>query len=197
MGIDIEKIKSGNPAELNRLAKFVAEAIHVVVRSYVHNNEDAEEIIQDTILISIERIDMFDTRSSLKTWVYRIAINKSKDLLKFRGRIKRSGTKLSLDNEDMISSDILRLGDYYHPGKMLESKEQLDILFSGINQLPASQREALTLIKFEQLRMKEVASIMDITPKAVEGLISRSKQNLKKFLETEGFIMNNNRRYGK
>jgi len=196
MKIDIEKIKVQEPAEIKKLVKHVVDTVHVVVKSYVHNLEDAEEVIQDTIITTIDNIGKFDNRASLKTWIYRIAINKSKDLLKYKKRQKRAGVNLSLNDSEIVSSDILKLGDYYDPGKMLESKEQLEILFNAINQLPPNQKEAITLTKLEQLSMKEVAEIMNVTPKAVEGLISRSKSNLKKYLESEGITMYKNRNNG-
>jgi RNA polymerase sigma-70 factor (ECF subfamily) len=186
MNIDVDKIKARNNTELQRLARLTVDAVYVMVMSYVHNNEDAEEVIQDTIMTTIDSIDSFNNRSALKTWIYRIAINKSKDLLKYKSRQKRAATSLSLEDTDMLSSDVRQLGDYYDPSKILESREDLDLLFAGINQLPTNQREALVMMKMEQMSMKEVAQTLDTTPKAVEGLISRAKNGLSAYLENQG-----------
>lgn len=134
----------------------------------------------------IQNLDNFQQESTLKTWVYRIAINKAKDFLKYKTRKKRFGILYSIDDKDQDNGLTLQIGNYDHPGKALESKEQIDVLFKGINQLPKNQKLAITLMKLEQMSMKEVAEILDITPKAVEGLITRARANLRQYLETEG-----------
>jgi len=159
------------------------------VLSYVQSNEDAEEVVQDTLIAALNGIEKFKSESSLKTWIYRIAINKSKDAVKYRNRKKRLGNVISIsDNRDSRKTDILP-PNFAHPGIELESKEQMNLLFKGINALPANQKEALILAKFEQMSMKEIAVVMDTSPKAVESLLSRAKSNFKTYLETEGIYI--------
>ena len=62
----------------------------------------------------------------------------------------------------------------------MENKEALASLFVRINNLPLQQQTALILVKVEQLSLKEAAEIMNKTPKSVESLLGRAKQNLKK-----------------
>jgi len=158
-----------------------------MVLGYVKNDQDAEEIVQDTIMAAFKGLDRFDGRSSLKTWVYRIAINRSKEKLKYKSRLKRSGNVISLmaeGDEDYIGFEP---ANYFHPGDQMESKEKLEILFLGISNLPVNQQKALTLNKLEQLNIRETAEIMDMSYKAVESLLSRAKSNLKKYLLNEGF----------
>lgn len=155
--------------------------------SYVQNNEDAEEVVQDTLIAALKGMDRFKSESSLKTWVYRIAINKSKDALKYRNRKKRMAIVVSISKTGSNHGE-MEVVSFEHPGIKLESKEQMDLLFKGINQLPENQKEALILAKLEHMSMKEIAEVMNTTPKAVESLISRAKSNFKKYLEIEGII---------
>lgn len=157
--------------------------------SYVQSNEDAEEVVQDTLMAALNGIEKFKSESSLKTWVYRIAINKSKDAVKYRNRKKRFGKVISIsESRDSRSIDVLP-PNFTHPGIELESKEQMDLLFQGINGLPENQKEALILAKLEQMSMKEIASVMNTSPKAVESLLSRAKSNFKSYLDTEGIYI--------
>lgn len=194
--LNIERVVSGDQTEIRRLAVLVSEWIYNVVQSYVHNPEDTEEIVQDTILKVIKNLNNFQKESTLKTWVYRIAINKSKDFLKYKNRKKRFGILFSMDDNTSESGLTLQVSNYDHPGKALESKEQIDILFKGINQLPKNQKLAITLMKLEQMSMKEVAEILDTSPKAVEGLITRARKNLRHYLETEGITAYKKRKHG-
>ena len=157
--------------------------------SYVQSNEDAEEVVQDTLIAALNGINKFKSESSIKTWVYRIAINKSKDAVKYKSRKKRFGRVISIsDNSGSRGSDVLP-PNFSHPGIELESKEQMNLLFQGINELPEKQKEALILAKLEQMSMKEIAVVMDTSPKAVESLLSRAKSNFKTYLETEGIYI--------
>ena len=152
---------------------------------YVQNLEDAEEIAQDTFVIVYQKRATFNARSSIKTWIYRIAIHKSLDFIKTKKSNKRnwflSVFRLddSTENQPIISS-------YYHPGIELEHKESAAIIFKAIDQLPYNQRTALILLKIEGRSQKETAEIMEIGVKAVESLFQRAKNNLEKLLSTKG-----------
>lgn len=158
-----------------------------VVLSYVQNNEDAEEVTQDTLISALQGLKRFKSESKLKTWVYSIAINKSKDFLRYKGRQKRSGNVVSIFGRNEDSDKVIHEPvNFIHPGIELESKEQMDLLFAGINQLPEKQKEALILAKLEQMPQKEIAELMGTSLKAVESLLSRAKAGLKAYLDQEG-----------
>lgn len=75
-----------------------------------------------------------------------------------------------------------------HPGVVLEDREAVQRLFAIIDTLPDNQRTALILTKLEDRSVKEVAAIMALSPKAVESLLQRAKNNFsKKIGPTEGF----------
>ena len=72
---------------------------------------------------------------------------------------------------------------FNHPGVQLENKEKAAVLFRAMKGLPQNQRIAFLLIKTEGLSYEATAEIMKITVKAVEALMHRAKQNLRKSLE--------------
>ena len=149
---------------------------------YVQNMEDAEEITQDVFLSIYQSIDSFREESKLSTWIYRITINKSIDLINKRNRKKRFGFLTSLfnsENDKLIHEPV----HFNHPGVQLENKEALQNLFELINQLPEKQKTALIFTKIEQKSQLETAEIMELSPKAVESLLHRAKVNLQKKLQ--------------
>lgn len=154
---------------------------------YVQNVEDAQEITQDVFVIIYQSLDAFEEKSSLKTWIYRITINKSLDFIKARQRKKRFAFITSLFFDDSNDLKHNPTDEHNHPGVQLEDKEALAILFNHINQLPDNQKTALILHKIEQKSQVEVAEIMNLSPGAVESLIHRAKINLsKKITKSEG-----------
>ena len=154
---------------------------------YVQNVEDAQEITRDVFVIIYQSRDAFEEKSSLKTWIYRITINKSLDFIKARQRKKRFAFITSLFFDDSNDLKHNPTDEHNHPGVQLEDKEALAILFNHINQLPDNQKTALILHKIEQKSQVEVAEIMNLSPGAVESLIHRAKTNLsKKITKNEG-----------
>lgn len=147
---------------------------------YVQNIEDAEEIVQDVFISIHENLSKFKENSKLSTWIYRITINKSLDLIKQKNAKKRKGFFVSIFNSDESNGVDKEIPDFNHPGVQIEDKEQLTILFKKINVLPENQKTAIILSKIEDKNMKEVSEIMGISIKALESLLQRAKINLLK-----------------
>ncbi|MBK6635133.1 MAG: RNA polymerase sigma factor [Chitinophagaceae bacterium] len=72
--------------------------------------------------------------------------------------------------------------DFNHPGVLQENKEDAALLFKMIGQLPENQRSAFILNKVEELSYREIAAILNTTEPAVDSLLQRAKQNLRKKL---------------
>lgn len=75
--------------------------------------------------------------------------------------------------------------DLNHPGVAMDRKENAAKLFRAIAQLPDNQKTAFTLHKLEDLSYQEISEIMQTSVPAVESLMHRAKQNLRKILEKE------------
>ncbi len=150
---------------------------------YVQHTEDAQEITQDVFVSVHQSLHHFREQSSVTTWIYRIAINKSIDFIKAKKRKKRFGflTSLFYEGTNEVRYD---LTGFDHPGVQLEHKERLKIIFSYINQLPDNQKTALILSKIEKKSQAEIAIIMEISAKAVESLVQRAKTNLLKKIQS-------------
>src|SRR5690348_14677063 len=113
--------------------------VYNVALNYLQNIEDAEEITQDVFLQINQSLKDFNQKSSLKTWIYRITINKCLDFIKQKNSNKYFfvfGAKSTNETE------IKNTSNFEHPGVLLESKENSALLFDVINQLPENQKTA-------------------------------------------------------
>lgn len=144
---------------------------------FVHNIEDAEDVTQEVFVEVYRSLNSFNRQSSLSTWIYRIAVNKSLDFLRKKNRKKRFGFIYSLLDKD--GSRQYDQPHFEHPGVLMENKEKSSILFLAIEQLSEKQKTAFVLFHLEELSQKEIAEIMNISPKAVESLIQRAKATLR------------------
>ena len=156
------------------------DAYHLMVYNcalhYLQNTADAEEITQDVFVKIHETMHQFKELSAIKTWIYRITVNKCLDF------IKQKATKKSwfaLSKNSVTNYEMSRVPDFDHPGILLENKEKAALLFSIINTLPENQKTAFLLSKVESLANTEIAAIMQITISAVESLVFRAKASLR------------------
>ena len=153
--------------------------VYNLALQYVQNVEDAEEITQDVFVAIHHSLSSFKQNAEVSTWIYRIAINKSLDYLKRKKRKKRFGFIVSI----FENPEIMQAPSFNHPGIAIEQKQAIQLIFSALNQLNDQQKTAIILSKIEHKSQKEVAEIMKLTPKAVESLIVRAKNNLLKNLK--------------
>ena len=178
----ISLLANGDEKAFATLYDLYKDKVFNTVLSYVQNREEAEEVTQDVFIEVYRSCTNFKGESSENTWIYRIAINKSLDHLRHRGRKKRFAFIRSIFNAE--SGDLqFDVPHFEHPGIILENKDKAAILFRVIDALPENQKTAYILSFIEDLPGKEVAEVMKLTPKAVESLLQRAKANLRKELE--------------
>lgn len=170
----------------NELYKDYSKLSYNIALQYLQNKEDAEEIVQDVFLSVYNNLHSFKQQSSYSTWIYKITINKSLDLIKSKQRKKRFAYIQSIFQTE---SNVLKYEgiEMNHPGILLEHKEELKVIFEAINSLKENQKTVIILHKIEKLSQVQIAEIMGISPKAVESLVQRAKSKLLYLLkENEG-----------
>ena len=148
---------------------------------FVGNMEDAEDLSQEIFLDIINSINSFKRSSSLSTWIYRITVNKSLNMVK---RHQRHGLMIRLESL-LWRSSAPGSGQEPEPSATandFEQQEKQRLLHAAIGRLPENQRIAFVLSKFDDQSYKQIADIMKIGLPAVESLIHRAKLNLQKLL---------------
>lgn len=162
------------------LVETYRNKVYHTVLNILQDEEDADDSAQEVFIQVYESISSFKQRSSLSTWIYRIAVRKALDKLRKRKTRQQLGRFLPwwMPEESKSQS-----GNFYHPGVMAENKQKAAVLFKAINALPEKQKIAITLIKIQGMNYEEASAIMDLGVKAIESLISRAKQNLQKQLQ--------------
>lgn len=179
----IQGLRSGNEAAFKYLVNTYQDRVFNTAISIVQNAEDAEDVAQEVFIQVYRSINQFKGESKLSTWLYRIATTRALDLLRSRKSKKRFGVIQRLFGDG--NEPIWELPDFHHPGVALEKKENAAKLFRAIGQLPDQQKAAFTLHKLEGLSYQEVSEVLETTVPAVESLMHRAKQNLRKMLEKD------------
>ncbi len=178
----IQKLKQGDQAAFALLVDLHQGRVYTTCLGFVFRQEDAEDLTQEVFVEVYRSISKFEGRSSLSTWIYRIAVTKSLELLRSWKRKKRAGKVLSLVGLQAVGFD-LPANACDHPGIQLENKETERRLFGAIELLPENQRIAFTLCKIDGQSYNEAAEIMAVSVSSIESLLFRARKNLKQRLE--------------
>ena len=175
----IVKLQQGDEQAFREIVEAWQNMVYNTALSIVQNPEDAEDITQESFVQVYQSIGTFRGEAKFSTWLYRIVVTKSLDHERKKKRKKRFAVLQTLFGE----TDEIFPADFQHPGVMLEKKENAKELFKALKQIPENQRAAFTLHKLEGLSYQEIAGILNTTLYAVESLMQRAKNNLKKVLE--------------
>ena len=152
-----------------------------IALNIVQSIEDAEDITQEVFMEVHRSHHGFNQKAAVSTWIYRIAVNKSINHL----RAKRTRKRFAFIGQlfhPVTNEQMHETPHFDHPGVILENKELSGILFKAISKLPPNQMTAFVLAKTEGLSYKEIAETISVSEKAVESLVQRAKDNLKKIL---------------
>lgn len=171
--------------EENAYRQFIAlhkDRVFNTCMGYVFNSEDAEDLAQEVFLEVFRSIHKFKGESSLFTWVYRICVTKSLEMIRRRKRKKRAAVLLPLGGLQECGFE--PVGDRIdHPGIRLENKERAKVLYAAIGGLSENQRIAFTMHNVDGKSYQEIAVTMELSLSSVESLIFRARRNLRSKLE--------------
>ena len=141
---------------------------------------DAEDVVQTTFLRAYQQLSRFESRADFRTWLHRITVNCSIDLI--RGRRHREvghdPDDLELHSDDVNGQPVLP-----GPDRLLLSTEIRERIQAGMAQLSASERLAFTLRHVEGLPIRDVAQAMGLKTEAAKNSIFRAVKKMRTALE--------------
>lgn len=170
-------IAGGDRQAFNEIYKRYRPKIFSTAYHYLQQEHDTEELTQDVFVEIFRSAARYNFNASLSTWIYRITVNKCLDKLRYQKAKKRFAFITHLFHHE----DHHQLAD--QKDERQEADEDRAMLYKAIDRLPDKQKTALILTQIEELSIKETATIMNTTAKAVESLTQRAKSNLKIFLK--------------
>ena len=176
----ITELTAGSENAFRELVDSFQDRVYNSSLGILQNAEDAEDISQEVFIEVFNSISKFRGDSSLSTWIYRITMTKSLDLIRKKKRKKRFAFISSLFGEG--GENLKELSDFNHPGVEAENKELSVILFNAVEKLPPNQKIAFTLNKIEGLNYREISEVMNVSVSSIESLLHRARNNLKTYL---------------
>ncbi|PKP04388.1 MAG: RNA polymerase subunit sigma-70 [Bacteroidetes bacterium HGW-Bacteroidetes-6] len=179
--MDIAAIKKGDKKAFRVLIDSTHRDVYRLAFRFTANNDDAQDVSQEVFLDAWRNIDKFREEADIKTWLYRITVNKSLNLIK-RNKNKFSSVSISDSGDFETTSFQIPALPSYSADKPLDNKELRILLNRALEKIPENQRTAFLLFNSEGLSYNQIAEVMETTLGAVESLIFRAKANLRKIL---------------
>lgn len=142
------------------------------------NREEAEDIVQDTLMKLWDRRDAWDQIDNLEAFSYTICRNLALDRLK----------KLDNNNQSLDAAPVERPDTAYTPSEKTIQQNRVDIVRKLVDSLPEKQRSCIQLRDFEGKTYKEIAQVLQISEDQVKVNIHRGRQTLReKFQEIDNY----------
>jgi len=181
--ISLEALIAGDRAEFARIVDAYSSPIYRLGLRMLGTPQDAEDVLQNTFLSALTHLPKFEGRSSLSTWLYRIAANEALMLIrKKKPEVNMDDTQAGENDEDLLPTQFVDWSAL--PEDELLSDEGKKALDSAIETLPESMRIVFLLRDVEGLSIKETADALNLTETNVKTRLLRARMFLREQLST-------------
>jgi RNA polymerase sigma-70 factor (ECF subfamily) len=179
--ISIEALRAGDRAEFARLVDAYSAPIYRLGLRMLGNEQDAEDILQNTFLSAFTHLSSFEGRSSVLTWLYRIASNEALMVIR-RGKpeVNINDNDSSDEIDDLSPSQFVDWGAL--PEDILLSSEGKRALDAAIQNLPENLRLVFLLRDIQELSIKDTAEALGLTESNVKVRLLRARLSLREHL---------------
>ena len=182
-GISLVALRKGDRSEFSHLVELYSGKLFRLGLKMLGNPQDAEDMLQETYLKAFRGIKNFDGRSSLSTWLYRIAINEA--LMHLRRKHPEMISIEEPGDTHVEEQEPLQIVDWCcMPERELMSGEARRRLDQAIEKLPDGLRAVFVLRDIEDLSTLQTAEVLGLSETAVKTRLSRARFRLREELTT-------------
>jgi len=180
----LKRLWAGESAAFDILVTRHSGEIYGLLFRLTGDTEEAADLTQETFLQALRAINTFRGDADLKTWLFRIAVNKSRNRFRWWKRRKRESTvslDLPIGSSERTYQDVLP-DRSESPEAAVLRVERESRLRRAMNKLASTYREALVLRDIHGLSYEEVAEALDVNIGTVKSRIARGREELRKQL---------------
>ncbi len=192
----LARLRAGDEAAFEALVARYYGTMLAVAESYVKGRSVAEEVVQESWLAVISGLDRFEGRSSLKTWIFSILVNKAKTRGVRESRIVPFAALAGEDDAPAVAPERFRGPEDAFPGHwraypanwqpadvVVEDQETLRVAMRAIAELPPAQQTVIRMRDVEGYSSEEVCSALDVSEGNQRVLLHRARSRVRTALE--------------
>lgn len=170
----VRRVQAGEKAAFDLLVRKYQQKVMNLVSRYVKDNAEVMDVTQEAFIKAYRALPNFRGESAFYTWLYRVAINTSKNYLVARNRRPPSSDVDAVEAEVYANADLLR--ENASPERLLLSEELKQVLFEAIEKLPKDLKTAIMLRELEGMSYEQIAEQMDCPVGTVRSRIFRARE---------------------
>jgi RNA polymerase sigma-70 factor (ECF subfamily) len=177
----LHRLQAGDPLAFAQLVEENQNQIYNLALRMLNNPQEAEDVLQETFLSAFKALPGFEGRSSLSTWLYRIASNAS--LMRLRKKQPDTVSvdePLTLEEGDMVPRQLVDWSGI--PEEILLSGESRQVMDAAVAELPESLRVVFILRDIEGLSTQETGEVVGLSEGAVKTRLHRARLQLREML---------------
>ena len=177
----LQLLREGDRAEIARLVDAYSAQIYRLGLKMLSNPQDAEDVLQNTFMKALQALPKFEGRSSLSTWLYRIAVNEA--LMTIRRSKPEVDVTLRSDDGDEDENMLTSFTDWCClPEGELMSSEAQSYLDEAIQMLSEKLRIVFILRDIEGLSILETSEALNVSEATVKTRLLRARLKLREML---------------
>ena len=173
----IQRCAAGDEAACTDLVSEHQRMVVQLAINLLGDRDEALDLSQEVFLRVFRTIHRFRGHSSLRTWIYRIAVNQARNRHRFWRRRHRAD-QVSIDDHVAAHGDFLSGGEA-RPDRVLAQKELAERLKTALDHLPFDQRTAIVLREIDGLSYEEIAYSLGVAVGTVKSRLTRARHALR------------------
>ena len=177
----VSRARGGDADAFRDLVQRHSRTIFRVAYRMTGNEHDADDVVQETFLRAYRQIEKFEERANFGTWLHRIAVNCSLDLLRSRGRHEKHRITDKEDQDGEMTREFESTDP--QPDRLLLSAELKQHVVAALDRLSGNERTAFMLRHFEGMPVEEIGRTLGIQVNAAKHTIFRAVRKLRESLE--------------
>ena len=171
----VRECLAGNPQAFAALVEQYEKPVYNVALRMLRNSEDARDIAQTVFMKAYQNLSSYDPQYKFYSWIYRMAINESLNILRVRGR-------------DAGPVDERIAEDGAGPSELLAGEQRRDVVLAAVDRLKPEHRAVIVLRYFVDRNYEDMGEILGIDARTVKSRLYTARQLLKDQLAARGAL---------
>ncbi len=164
----IDRLVAGDEQAFQELFETHCGEVHRVAQRFVRSDAEAEEVVQEVFINAFRAMGSFRREASMRTWLYRIAVNSALKRVRWRKRRREVG-------EGPIHWEADRRAD---PERRTADREAMEVLEYALSRLSEAKRTVLLMHEVDGLDTQEIADLMDCPRSTVLTRLARARHEV-------------------
>ncbi len=176
----VKALRGGDKSAFEELYKLTSPKAYFVALKICKNEHDAEDILQESYIKVLEKIDTVDPEKNFTAWLYQIVANKSKNLLKAKKPV------LFSEEDEREVENLPEENKEFYPEENVDREELRKEVMAAVDELTDEKRACVMMMYFGDMGVSEIAESLEVPVSTVKNRLFTARKDLKNKFEKKG-----------